>query len=302
MQTGRAGALDILAPAKINLYLNVTGRLDNGFHTLDSVVAFADAGDRLLIEPAGDFDFVVKGPFARGFTAAELDASPNSRNLVARAAWAMANAARRDLRVRMVLTKNVPIASGLGGGSSDAAAAMWGLMERWGLDAAAQPWLPALAASLGADVPVCLACRPTRMRGIGEQLEALPELPEIPVLLVNPAIACPTGEVFRRFARPFSAEARLPEGLGIAALLDVLQDNHNDLTEAAVNLVPEISFALEAMKAQPGCLMARMSGSGATCFALFHDPGAVLDAAEHIVRTHPGWWVRAATLNRPERY
>jgi 4-diphosphocytidyl-2-C-methyl-D-erythritol kinase len=302
METGRAGALDILAPAKINLYLNITGRLDSGFHTLDSLVAFADAGDRLSIESAGDFSFVVKGPFARGFTAAELDASPNSKNLVVRAAWDMAKAARRDLRVRMTLTKNLPLAAGIGGGSSDAAAALWGLMELWGLHGAPLPWLADLAAGLGADVPVCLECRPARMRGIGERVDAVTAMPEIPVLLVNPMIACPTGEVFRRFARPFGREATMPGALSLPALLDLLQDNHNDLTEAAVNLVPEISFVLEAMKAQEGCLLARMRGSGATCFALFHDPGAVLDAAEHIVRAHPGWWVRAATLNRPERY
>ncbi len=267
------------------------------------MVAFADAGDRLAIEPAGDFAFVVKGPFARALNAAELDASPNSRNLVVRAAWAMAAALRRDLRVKITLTKNLPLASGMGGGSSDAAAAIWGLMEIWGLGGHTLPWLPGMAAGLGADVPVCLACKPVRMRGIGERLDALPPLPEIPVLLVNPGIACPTGEVFRRYARPFSHEMKLPEGeLTLGALLELLRNNGNDLTEAAVNLVPEIAFALESLKAQAGCLMARMSGSGATCFGLFADAEAVLDAAERMVHAHPGWWIRAATLNRPERY
>jgi 4-diphosphocytidyl-2-C-methyl-D-erythritol kinase len=295
-------ALDILAPAKINLYLNVLGRRDNGYHELDSLVTFIDVGDRVRIEPAARFGFSVHGPYVAYFSSAERDEGRQSRNLAVRAARAMALAAGRDPAIHLTLTKNLPLAAGIGGGSADAAAVIWGLMELWGLKPEALPWLGDLAVGLGADVPVCLACRPRRMRGIGERLDDAPSLPETPSLLVNPGVACPTADVFRRFAALYSREAVWPDNLDGGGLDALLAANGNDLTQAAVAVAPEIAFVLEDLKALPGCHLARMSGSGATCFALFENAGQAVEAEAVLSRRHPEWWVRSGTLNRPARY
>ncbi len=299
---GLHGTHDILAPAKINLHLHVTGRLDDGFHTLDSLVAFADIGDRIVIEPSASFEFHVTGPFAEGFSPEEKDAGPHSRNLAVRAARDLATATGRDAPIRIMLQKNLPLASGIGGGSADAAAVLWGLTELWQLPSGSASWLPALAAGLGSDVPACLRCRPVRMRGIGEILEDGPEMPEIPVLLIHPGQTCPTAEVYSRFKGPFLHDADLSSITGFESLVERLRQNHNSLTEPAVSLVPEIAFVLEALNAQAGCRLARMSGSGATCFGLFDDSTA-RDAAESVLKNrHPGWWIRSGMLNRPVRY
>ncbi len=299
--SGLHGTHGILAPAKINLYLNIIGKQEDGFHTLDSLVAFADIGDRLAIEPSAAFEFQVTGPFAGAFMPEERDPGPQSRNLAVRAAYGLARAAGRDLNVRIVLSKNLPLASGIGGGSADAAAVLWGLMELWRLPRDA-PWLPALAAGLGADVPACLASRPVRMRGIGERLDDGPVMPDIPVLLAHPGLACPTPEIYKRFQGPFAREADLPATLTLDALMALLETNGNSLTESAVSFVPEIAFTLQALAAQPGCLLARMSGSGAACFAFFGDTDARDRAEARLKNNHPGWWIHGGMLNRPARY
>lgn len=294
--------LDILAPVKINLSLAVTGRLDNGYHLLDSLVAFADIGDRVTIEPASGFSFHVAGPFAWDFSPADLDDSRASGNLAVKAAYGMAEAARKPMTFRLTLHKNVPLASGMGGGSADAAAVAWGLMELWGLQRASLPWLDTLLLSLGADVPVCLACQPARMMGVGERLERLPSLPELPALLVNPGVACPTPDVFRLFGGPYAMPSVLPSSMDKKIWMSWFEGHGNSLTEAAVNLVPEIAFVLSDIKSYEGCLLSRMSGSGATCFGLFENEDQAGAAAEAITTKHPEWWVKAGTLNRVERY
>lgn len=295
--------LNIFAPAKVNLYLHLTGRRDDGYHLLDSLVAFADIGDRVRIEPATDFTFAVEGPFARAFTAQEKDASPNSSNLVVRAVWAMAEAMRRPPAIRVTLEKNIPLAAGIGGGSSDAAAVIWGLIQLWNIKLTAAQWLPKLMLGLGADVPVCLPCQPVRMRGIGDEFSPVPSYGDIPILLVNPGARCPTADVFRLYDGGFRSSApALAEGQGPAALAAALRDTGNDLTVPAMAIVPDIATVLEMLEQQPQCLLSRMSGSGATCFGIFEDETSVLDAAEHIMRAHPGWWVRGGMLNRPQRY
>ncbi|MCB1531880.1 MAG: 4-(cytidine 5'-diphospho)-2-C-methyl-D-erythritol kinase [Alphaproteobacteria bacterium] len=302
MSSTRTKTLTIFAPAKINLYLHVTGRLDNGYHSLDSLVAFADIGDQLRIEPAQDFEFEINGPYARMLGPKEQDASPHSGNLVVQAAWALARAAQKVPNVKATLTKNLPIASGLGGGSSDAAAMLWGLLEWWELSTQAH-YLPGLMARIGADIPVCLPCKPARMRGIGDILDPAPPMGEAPIVLVNPAKACLTADVFRHYSGTYKEPHTLPDSLlDFKNLIAFLKTQENDLYEPACAVVPEIRNVMNALEAQKGCALARLSGSGATCFGLFEDEANAQDAARSIAEENPDWWVKVGWLNRPERY
>lgn len=302
MTSTQTKLLTIFAPAKINLYLHVTGRLDNGYHTLDSLVSFADIGDVITIEPSSDFSFHLEGPFAGAFGPKERDESPNSSNLAVRAMWMLAQAAQKHPHLKITLTKNLPLSSGLGGGSSNAASVLWGLCEWWGISHQA-PYLPGLMATLGADVPVCLKCQPTRMRGIGEILDAVPPMPEIAIVLINPGKPCPTGQVFAHFAGEFHDPTPLPESIEtVDGLLDILKTRNNQLLDSAIQIVPEIVNVIQAMEIQDGCKLARLSGSGATCFGLFETEGQAATAAAEIADENPDWWVQSAWLNRPERY
>jgi 4-diphosphocytidyl-2-C-methyl-D-erythritol kinase len=207
MDETRTKALTIFAPAKINLYLHISGRLDNGYHTLDSLIAFADIGDRIEIEPAGEFEFQTAGDFAKDFSVQELESGPHSANLVVRATRLLAAAAHKNLNVRITLTKNLPLASGLGGGSADAAALIWGLMEMWNLPPQTH-YLPEILTQLGADLPVCLRCSPARVRGIGEILDPSPAMKDTPI--VRPSFL-PTREYT---ARPLKFSSDSPARSG----------------------------------------------------------------------------------------
>ncbi|HEY3919128.1 MAG TPA: 4-(cytidine 5'-diphospho)-2-C-methyl-D-erythritol kinase [Stellaceae bacterium] len=279
------------APAKLNLYLHVTGRRGDGYHLLDSLVAFADIGDRLSVASAPRLGLDLVGPFARGLAAESLE-----NNLVWRAALALAARLDRAPEAALTLEKNLPVASGIGGGSSDAAATLKALADLWQapLDAAA---LGALAATLGADVPVCVVARPSFFGGIGDAIVDAPPLPPAPLVLVNPGIPLPTASVFRARSGAFSVPARFsaaPESVG--ALAGLLAARGNDLSAAALGLVPAIGDVLAALEAQPGVLLARMSGSGATCFALFDAPAAAEAAATRLRTERPRWWVAAGKL------
>jgi 4-diphosphocytidyl-2-C-methyl-D-erythritol kinase len=277
------------APAKLNLFLHVIGRRPDGYHLLDSLVAFADCGDALCANEALDLSLSISGPFAAGL-AGEAD------NLVLRAARALATEAGVPARARLELEKHLPVASGIGGGSADAAATLRLLCGLWRIapDPAA---LDRLALRLGTDVPVCLRNHPARMGGTGEKLEPAPALPPCAVLLVNPGVAVSTAAVFRARSGPFSAPACLPGGWPDApAMAADLATLANDLEAPARGLCPAIGDALASIATQPGCLLARMSGSGATCFGLFAD----LAAAEHAAgaAARPGWWAWAGALRR----
>ncbi len=276
-------ALTELAPAKVNLSLAVTGRQADGYHLLDSVVVFGPAADVLHASPAAELSLAVEGPFAAGLTA-EPD------NLVLRAARALAGWAGRPSGAALVLEKHLPVASGIGGGSADAAAALRVLCRLWQV----QPDLDALgtmALRLGADVPVCLSSHPSRMTGVGEELAPLPPLPACGLLLVNPGVTVSTAEVFRARGPGFSTAARLPTAWpDAAALAAALATCPNDLQEAACRIAPVIHAVLDALAALPGCLLARMSGSGATCFGLFPDPAASVAARR---RLPAQWWSSA---------
>lgn len=295
--------LSIFAPAKINLYLHVTGKQDNGYHLLDSLAVFADIGDKITIEPSYEFAFQVNGPYAPAFTAQDRDASRNSGNLVVRAAWALADQLGKDLPFRITLTKNLPLAAGIGGGSSDAAAVLWGLMNLWNVSMNSCPWLPDLMRKLGADVPACLRCLAVRMTGIGDILDPVPNLPEIPVVLVNPGRHCPTPDVFRKFIGPMRMVKPWPDNLASPqGLIDFLKDQDNDLTPAACEIVPEIAEAIGLLRAQDGCAISRMSGSGATVCGLFETMDEAEYAIAAIANARSGWWVRGGTINSPQRY
>ena len=272
------------ASAKINLFLHVTGRRDDGYHLLDSLVIFAGTGDRLSVTESDTLSLALTGPFAAGL-AAETD------NLVLRAGRALAGAAGIAPCGHLTLEKNLPVASGIGGGSADAAAALRLLARFWNVSVPDDRLLP-LAARLGADVPVCLASRPTRMQGIGERLTAAPTLPAFGLLLVNPGVAVATADVFRARRGGFSPAAALPEAwddaLGMAAGLAALT---NDLQPPAVAVCPAIGDVLSALDDDPTCLLGRMSGSGATCFGIYPDAAAASRAAARLGGVRPGWWV-----------
>lgn len=279
-----------LAPAKINLFLHVTGRRPDGYHVLDSVAVFAGAADVLSVEPAEDFSLAVTGPFA-DVLAGEAD------NLVLRAGRALARWEGIAPAAQLTLEKNLPVASGIGGGSADAAAALRLLTRFWNLDIPRLD-LVAIAARLGADVPVCLISRPTRMGGVGEILTEAPVPPRCGILLVNPGISLATPDVFRARTGDFSApNALLPEAWMTAATMSRdLSRLRNDLEPAAISLCPEIADVLGAIRETYGCHLARMSGSGATCFGVYPDPDAARAAAASLAR--PGWWTWGGPLTR----
>jgi 4-diphosphocytidyl-2-C-methyl-D-erythritol kinase len=268
------------APAKVNLYLHVTGRRADGYHLLDSLVAFAGAGDRLRLEPAGTLTLALEG-----MEGAALAAEPD--NLVLRAARLLAEAAGIPAAGRLRLEKNLPVASGIGGGSADAAAALRLLDRAWGLGTKPEA-LAVLAARLGADVPVCLESRAARMQGVGEILSAAPAMPECGIVLANPRLPLATPAVFRARQGEFTPAATLPAGWAdAAAMARSLATCRNDLEAAAISLCPPVAEVLAALVALPSCLLARMSGSGATCFALFPDAGMAESAAAMLPEA---WW------------
>jgi 4-diphosphocytidyl-2-C-methyl-D-erythritol kinase len=273
--------LSAFAPAKINLHLHVVGRSPDGYHLLDSLVVFAGAGDRLSVSAGSDLSLTVTGPFAAG-----LGAEPD--NLVLRAAHGLADLAGVRASGALVLEKNLPVASGIGGGSADAAATLRLLCRFWGI----APELDGLARALGADVPVCLSGRPALMSGVGEILAPAPPLPHVGVVLVNPGVAVSTPDVFRAWSGRGSSEAACFPRSGwrdASALATDLRAVRNDLQAVACSLAPAIGDVLNSLGSAPGCLVARMSGSGATCFGLFPSAGVAREAADAISR--PGWWV-----------
>lgn len=258
----------------------MTGRRADGYHLLDSLVVFAGVGDVVRAAPAAALTLGLDGP-----QGAALQAEPD--NLVLRAARALAEAAGVPARAALSLTKRLPVASGIGGGSADAAAALRALDELWGLGWG-EARLAALGLRLGADIPACLASRACRMGGVGEVLSPAPRLPGCGLVLANPRVALPTTAVFKARKGGFSDVARLPERWPDAvSMAGDLAELRNDLEPAAIGLCPAIAEVLAALRRLPGCLLARMSGSGATCFGLFADPGGATRAAELLP---DAWW------------
>ena len=278
-----------LAPAKLNLYLHLTGRRGDGYHLLDSLVAFADVADVVTAANAEALTLRIAGPFAAAL-AAEGEA-----NLVWRAASALAERAGIPARAALALEKTLPVASGIGGGSSDAAATLRALAELWHLDLS-EPRFAGLAESLGADVPVCLLGCTAWLGGIGERVSPAPALPGCAVVLANPGIAVATPAVFKARVGAFSPPARFDAPQDVAGLVAALAERRNDLTDAAISLAPDIADVLRTLASERGALLARMSGSGATCFALFAELAGARAAAARLAAARPRWWVAAGRL------
>ncbi len=282
------------AAAKVNLYLHVAPPTPDGFHPIASLMAFADVGDTVSAEPArGGLSMTIEGPFAAG-----LSAGPD--NLVLRAAAALLQrAGRPEAGAQLVLTKTLPIAAGLGGGSSDAGAALRLVNDLLGLGLDERA-LEAVAASVGSDGAACLRARMLVAEGRGERLSPAPPMPALPAVLVNPGVPSPTGAVYRAYdASGAPGGADRPEPPPLDSVEDAvawLKTCRNDLELPAVALEPRIGEALDALREMPEALLVRMSGSGATCFALFAAREDAEAVAERLSQAQPGWWVKACAL------
>ncbi|MEQ9196723.1 MAG: 4-(cytidine 5'-diphospho)-2-C-methyl-D-erythritol kinase [Parvibaculum sp.] len=278
------------AHAKINLSLRVPGRRGDGYHELQSLVVFAGICDRLTAEASDELTLGLTGPFG-DILAGEAD------NLVLRAARALRDAAGVTAGAKLTLEKNLPVASGIGGGSADAAAALRALMRLWDV-ALEEEALAALAVSLGADVPVCLDTAPALMTGRGERIVRLPALPPFWLVLANPGRALSTASVFRELAAPpldsEPEEGALPAFATLDGLAAWLRGQENDLEAPAIRLVPEIGEAIAALAATVECRLARMSGSGATCFGLYPCEAEARAAERILAAAHPDWWIEAS--------
>lgn len=288
--------IEVFAPAKINLALHVVGQRTDGFHLLDTLVSFASVGDQLRLATDQGRQMTISGPEGGGL--------PNDgMNIVLRVAsefW-------KTGPLRSHLIKNLPVSSGIGGGSADAAACFRGML--WLLDqtdaGAHLMTAEAMAALLkiGADVPMCLLSEPARVRGIGERIEPLPTLPVLPVLLVNPRVAVSTPQVFKALKSKENSEMMaMPAAFANAAVLvDWLSAQRNDLQAPAIAIAPVIGTALSALETLEGCALARMSGSGATCFGIFATLSEAEAGAKTLRQQHPEWWIAPAMLDGQNR-
>lgn len=284
--------LKITAPAKINLYLHVIGQQSNGLHLLDSLIAFADIHDTLCLEASSELGLEINGPFACQLTT-EAD------NIVLKAARGLARLCGVSRGAQLQLTKNLPVASGIGGGSSNAAAALKGLIQLWGVKPNNQD-LKNLALKLGADVPVCLNGRDALISGIGEKIYETEPIPPCSLVLVNSGQKVSTKSVFEIRAKlqsSFSRARRFKLSKNnLVELVSNLKSCQNDLDQAAQTLCPEIGKVLHVLEKSQGSLLARMSGSGATCFALFASPEEANAVTLDLTQRYPNWWVKAGSL------
>jgi 4-diphosphocytidyl-2-C-methyl-D-erythritol kinase len=277
------------APAKVNLTLRVLGRRADGYHELESLVAFAGVGDALTFVPGDALTLIVSGPTAPA-------AADSADNLVLKAARALAERTAGLTLGRFALSKRLPVAAGLGGGSADAAAALRLLAQANGI-ALDDPRLMQAAQATGADVPVCLDPRPRLMRGVGDVLSAPLDLPRLFAVLINPGVAVSTREVFAALNLPPAAPpAQAGPPPARSALLAEITNGRNDLEQPAIELEPAVADVLSVLSKLPGCRLARMSGSGATCFGLFETNAAATAAARTVRVGYPQWWVRATVL------
>lgn len=279
---GDSDCAEVFAPAKINLTLHVTGRRDDGYHTLDSLVMFADIGDRVTVCRADNSALEMTGPMAE-------NTPTGDDNLVLRAARMI------GVDAHITLEKTLPVAAGIGGGSSDAAATLRALSELSG-----KP-IPGNILPLGADAPVCCVAPSgaARMQGAGEKVTPVSGLPELHAVLVNPNIPVMTTEVFERLTKRDNAPMpdTIPTGTDAATFIEWLKDQRNDLQDPAIACEPVIEQVFSTLEVTPGCMLTRMSGSGGTCFGLYADAETAASAAGRLQESHPGWWVAATRLN-----
>jgi len=292
--------IEVLAPAKLNLFLHITGKRDDGFHFLESLFVYCDFGDRLKISSASDFELEISGPF--GPVLAEL-CPDNNDNLILKAARKLAGYAEEKgmdiCPVHIALQKNIPVAAGVGGGSADAAAVLGGLIEFWGLDVSDDD-LHKIALELGADVTASLSFGPKWVTGIGEVISPLEAIPSFYVVLVNPCVPLSTPSVFKAYSESdpiFENERGAQTNFGsLESLLEFLGQSKNQLENVAVGLESEIDEVLNSLLNQSDCQLARMSGSGPTCFGIFTDLITAEKALDEIETSHPDWWVEVANV------
>ncbi|MCG8492077.1 MAG: 4-(cytidine 5'-diphospho)-2-C-methyl-D-erythritol kinase [Sneathiellales bacterium] len=279
-----------LARPKVNLFLHVTGKRIDGYHLLESLAVFVEGGDRLTVQEGDALSLFETGPFA-------ADTGCNSANLVMKAADLLRKECGISKGARLLLEKNLPVASGIGGGSADAAAALRLLNKHWSLNLPESD-LADFGLRLGADVPVCIASQSTLMRGIGEKLETVRPLPDLAILLVNPGISVSTPSIFKalRIEEETPSLQQFETARDQKAFIQALKNLRNDLEPPAIKLVPEISDLLDILKRCEKALLSRMSGSGATCFALFNSLKDAKEAEESVSALKPDWWTFASTF------
>jgi len=294
-QASGAAAVEVAARAKLNLYLHLLGRRADGYHDIDSLVAFAAFADQLSFAPGTELRLDVDGAFAESLPRGD-------DNLVLRAASLLQRRYGVTRGASIRLEKRIPVAAGLGGGSADAAAALQGLMQLWQLRAHPDE-LAAIALELGADVPVCLIGRVAFVGGAGEKVEPIGSLPELGLVLINPRVPLSTKAVFMSREGQFSLAARWTEPVREAEqLVKLLAQRHNDLTRPALVMAPVIGDVLTTLSAYPEVLLARMSGSGATCYGLTRTRAEAESAAERLRADRPGWWVVATCVEGADAF
>jgi len=289
------GYMDLFAPAKVNLFLHITGQRPDGYHTLDSLVIFTkDVGDQLTLQSndrasnqlslSGEFHFALQNDL--------------SENLILQAATQFSKITSTSVHVHFHLQKNLPIASGIGGGSSDAAACLNGLSQMSKYNNPTT--LKRLAEGLGADIPVCLNTRPTLMRGIGDDLTPLTQIPEFYIVLANPLIPLPTKNIFSAYhdTNTQYSKTTVLETLPteFSDFISFLSDCQNDLTKAACQHCPEINTVINEISKTPHCLLSRMSGSGATCFGIYETLQKAQKAEAILQKQQPNWWIKSSRI------
>lgn len=283
----------LTASAKINLFLHITGKRDDGYHLLQSLMVFVDVGDVLSFAPHDSLFIDVEGRFAGDLI------SPQD-NLIYKAARALADEYKTQPRGRILLDKKLPVASGMAGGSADAAATLKGLSRLWGL--AEEPdRLRRVAERLGADVPACLMKKTVWAEGIGEKMTPLPGMPDMHFVLVNPIVETPTADVFRKFrerGRFSPAIQFMGRRKTMFEWIADLKMYRNDLTEAATHISPDIVAVLHAIEQTAGCHFARLSGSGATCFGVYDNDNSAKAAVNKLRQMHPDWWIVATNITK----
>jgi len=279
------------APAKLNLYLHVTDQRPDKLHDIDSLVIFIPPYDKISVKRSNVFSLNIKGPFASNLL------KDDGQNLVELAAFRLADLFGIKPFVEITLVKNLPISAGIGGGSSDAAATIKALIELWNVDLEPQR-IQVLARSLGADVPMCLYGKACFVGGTGDKICPAPSLPSFGVLLVNPQVPLATIDVFKARKGPFSGSGRFQNDLvNATSLTEVLAMRTNDLEKIAIGKMPVIQNVLESLTNLSGCSLARMSGSGATCFGLFDSEYSAIRGAEVLGLQNKNWWIRPSKFN-----
>lgn len=289
MMDNNLSLISRVAPAKINLFLHVIGRRCDGFHLLDSLIVFADYGDYLEISQSEEIELAVHGPFSR-------DLPNNENNLVFRAAHLLVEAFDIKAGVTIRLKKNLPVASGIGGGSADAAACLTLLRDFWNINCDDEA-ITRIASRLGSDVPACLAGSAIRMENVGNSVQTVSGVPRFWAILVNPGVKLLTSEVFGNFGRDYKEETSISSyHYSFSNFIDYLSSLNNDLEHVACALQPSIRDVLESLTRLEGCVLARMSGSGATCFGIFSDLNAAKTGVELLSGQNRNWWIKEVRL------